>query len=117
MILVTDLNGVVVIIRTVLRHVSSILSQPQMAAAPELGSLDKHDVQVCMPSSCVAAMACYTSDALSGCTARPLQCVNGKLVASSWSWFECFRHTPSIWKLNFESSTSACCSSSSTFSA
>ena len=55
MILVTGSDGLVVVIRTVLRHVSSILSQPQMAAAPEHGSMDKHDVQVCMPSSCVAA--------------------------------------------------------------
>ena len=55
MILVTGSNSLVVVIHTVLRHVSSILSQPQMAAAPEHGSMDKHDVQVCMPSSCVAA--------------------------------------------------------------
>ena len=55
MILVTGWNGLVVVIRTVLRHVSSILSRPQMAAAPEHGSMDKRDVQVCMPSSCVAA--------------------------------------------------------------
>ena len=55
MILVTGWNGLEVVIRTVLRHVSSVLSQPQMAAVPEHGSMDKHDVQVCMPPSCVAA--------------------------------------------------------------
>ena len=53
MSLVTGTNDLVVIIRTVLRHVGSILSQ--MAAALEHGSMDKHDVQMCMPSSCVAA--------------------------------------------------------------